>query len=52
MEPLQGNMISFHWQDAISDNGVAAGKGGGRRGWKKSLVRKDARKSFHYSDKH
>ena len=28
------------------------GKGGDRRGWKKSLVRKDARKSFHYGDKH
>ena len=40
MDPLQDNTIYFHWQDAISDNGVASGRGGGRRGWKKSLVRK------------
>ena len=42
-EPLQGNTIC---------NRVAARKSGGRRGWKKSLVRKDAGKSLQHGDKH
>ena len=30
MDPMQDNLIRFHWQDAFNDNGVTAGRGGGQ----------------------
>lgn len=30
MDPLQNNLIHFNGQDAISDSGMAAGRGGGQ----------------------
>ena len=50
-DPLQTSLLHCHWQDASSDNGVAAGRGGGRTGWRKSQRwERDAGNSFQYED--